>query len=80
VIDPSFGPGSLERHLAAARAAGVPHDVDRPASLALDVDTPQDLSELSSLLEHQRGRAQMTRGALAQLGRLQVRVKAAASA
>jgi 2-phospho-L-lactate/phosphoenolpyruvate guanylyltransferase len=79
-IEPSFGPGSLERHLAAARAAGIPHDVARPASLTLDVDTPDDLSELSSLLEHQRGRAQMTRGALAQLGRSQVRVKAAASA
>jgi 2-phospho-L-lactate/phosphoenolpyruvate guanylyltransferase len=80
VIEPSFGPGSLERHLAAARAAGVPHDTGTPASLTLDVDTPDDLTELSSLLETQHGRAQMTRGALAQLGRSQVRPKAAASA
>jgi len=79
VVEPSFGPGSLERHLAAARAAGVPHDVEAPASLALDVDIPDDLAELSSLLERQRGRAPMTRGALAQLGRLgQARVAASA--
>ena len=46
----------------------------------MDVDTPEDLTELSSLLETQHGRAQMTRGALAQLDRLRVRPKAAASA
>lgn len=80
VIQPSFGPGSLERHLAAARAAGVPHDTATPASLTLDVDTPDDLTELSSLLESRHGRAQMTRGALAQLGRARSRPKAAASA
>jgi 2-phospho-L-lactate/phosphoenolpyruvate guanylyltransferase len=79
-IEPSFGEGSLERHLGAARAAAVPYDMAVPASLTLDVDTPDDLAELSSLLEARRGRAQMTRGALAQLGRLQLRVKAAASA
>ncbi len=80
VVEPSFGPGSLERHLAAARAAGVPHDVVTPASLALDVDIPDDLAELSALLEKQRGRAPMTRGALAQLGRLGIRARVAASA
>lgn len=80
VVDPRFGPGSLERHLAASRAAGIPHDVATPASLVLDVDTPDDLAELSSRLQAQRGGAQMTRGALAQLGRSRVRVKAAASA
>jgi len=79
-IEPSFGPGSLERHLAAARAAGVPHDTAGPASLTLDVDTPEDLGELASLLETRHGRAQMTRGALAQLDRARVRPKAAASA
>jgi 2-phospho-L-lactate/phosphoenolpyruvate guanylyltransferase len=80
VIEPSFGPGSLERHLAAARAAAVPHDTAAPATLTLDVDTPEDLTELSTLLESQHGRAQMTRGALAQLGRSRVRPRAAASA
>ena len=79
-IEPSFGPGSLERHLAAARAAGIPHDTATPPSLTLDVDTPEDLSELSSLLGIRHGRAQMTRGALAQLDRARVRPKAAASA
>ena len=71
-VEPSFGPGSLERHLAAAREAGIPHDVAEPASLLLDVDTTDDLAELSSLLETRRGRAPMTRGALAQLGRSRV--------
>jgi 2-phospho-L-lactate guanylyltransferase len=80
VIEPSFGSGSLERHLAAARATGVPHDVARPASLTLDVDTPDDLAELSSLLDSRHGQAQMTRGALAQLGRSRAAVKAGASA
>ncbi len=80
VIEPSFGPGSLERHLAAARAAGVPHDTATPASLTLDVDTAEDLSELSAVLGTRHGRAQMTRGALAQLDRARVRPRAAASA
>jgi len=68
-IEPSFGPGSLERHLAAARAAGLPHAVEQPPSLLLDVDTPDDLGELSAILEGRRGQARLTRGALAQLGR-----------
>jgi 2-phospho-L-lactate guanylyltransferase len=79
VIGPSFGPGSLARHLASARAAGVPHDMAAPASLTLDVDTPDDLHELASLLDTRHGRAQMTRGALAQLDRARVRPRATAS-
>jgi 2-phospho-L-lactate guanylyltransferase len=79
-IEPSFGPGSLERHLAAARAAGVPHDTATPESLTLDVDTPDDLSELALLLAERHGHAQMTRGALAQLDRARVRPRATASA
>ena len=43
-IEPAFGPGSLERHRAAARAAGATHRVDKVASLALDVDTPEAVS------------------------------------
>ena len=68
-IDPSFGPGSLERHRAAARAAGVSHRVEAVFSLMLDIDTPDDLAELSATLEDLRGRAPMTRGALRQLDR-----------
>jgi 2-phospho-L-lactate guanylyltransferase len=73
VVEPSFGPGSLERHVAAARAAGVPYTVDPLPSLALDVDTPDDLVELASVLEERRGKAPMTQGALCQLDRSQVR-------
>ena len=76
-IEPSFGPGSLERHLAAARAAGLPHAVEPVSSVVLDVDTPEDLAELSAVLEGRRGQAPMTRGALRQLDRSRVRVSVA---
>jgi 2-phospho-L-lactate guanylyltransferase len=68
-IEPSFGPGSLERHVAAAEAAGIPHRVEEIPGLALDVDTPGDLAELSAELELSRGAAPATRGALRQLDR-----------
>ena len=68
-IEPSFGPGSFERHVAAAEAAGVPHRVDEVRTLALDVDTPADLAELAAELEVRRGQAPSTRGALRQLDR-----------
>ena len=68
-IEPSFGPGSLERHVAAAEAAGVPHRVQEVPGLALDVDTPEDLAALSAELELSHGAAPSTRGALRQLDR-----------
>ena len=68
-IEPSFGPGSLERHVAAAEAAGVSHRVEEIPGLALDVDTPGDLAELGAELELRRGPAPATRGALRQLDR-----------
>lgn len=71
-IEPAFGPGSLERHCAAAQAAGAAHRVDTVASLALDVDTPEDLAELRETLSARHGQAPMTRGALRQIDRLQV--------
>ncbi|HEX4107232.1 MAG TPA: 2-phospho-L-lactate guanylyltransferase [Solirubrobacteraceae bacterium] len=64
-IAPSFGPGSFERHLAAARAAGLPHRVQRPATLLLDVDTGADLQALRERLAAHPGRAVRTRAALA---------------
>lgn len=73
VIAPSFGPGSLERHRQAARDAGVTHRVEAIFSLMLDVDTPEDLAELSEALGERRGQAPRTRGALRQLDRSQVR-------
>ena len=70
-IEPSFGPGSCERHLAAARAAGLACAVERVPTLALDVDTGQDLELLAATLEGRRGHAPSTRGALRQLDRSQ---------
>jgi 2-phospho-L-lactate guanylyltransferase len=57
-IRPAFGPGSRERHVEAARAAGIPHGVERLESLALDLDTPADLIALTRAVE-----AGETRGA-----------------
>jgi 2-phospho-L-lactate/phosphoenolpyruvate guanylyltransferase len=71
-IEPAFGPGSLERHTAAAQAAGTVHRVDSVASLALDVDTPEDLATLRETLAERHGQAPMTRGALRQIDRSQV--------
>jgi 2-phospho-L-lactate guanylyltransferase len=79
-IEPSFGPGSLDRHISAARAAGIEPVVDHVPSLMLDVDTPDDLAELSGRLEGCRGHAPLTRGALRQLDRSRVRPPVAASA
>lgn len=66
-LEPSFGPGSLERHAAMARDAGLTCRLERPPSLLHDVDTPDDLAELYALLDRERGRAPRTRGALRQL-------------
>ena len=68
-IEPSFGPGSLARHVAAAEAAGVAHAVERMPTLMIDVDTGDDLAELMAILEGRRGQAPSTRGALRQLDR-----------
>lgn len=68
-IGPSFGPGSLKRHVAAAAAAGVSHRVEHVPTLAHDVDTPDDLAALASALDAGRAGAQRTRGAIAQLAR-----------
>jgi 2-phospho-L-lactate guanylyltransferase len=61
---PSFGPGSLERHVSAATAAGATHTVARVPSLMLDIDTGQDLNELVRVLETRHGRAPHTRDTL----------------
>jgi len=69
-IAPSFGPGSLERHVAAATEAALEHRVEGLASLMLDIDTPADLAELATRLDAHRGRAVQTRGALRQIERM----------
>ncbi len=54
-IEPSFGEGSKERHIAAARAAGVPFGVEELASLGLDLDTPADIVALTMRVERGGG-------------------------
>jgi len=66
-IAPAFGTGSHDRHLALARAAGVPVETREVASLLLDVDTPSDLMALSTALEASPGSAPATEGRLARL-------------
>jgi 2-phospho-L-lactate/phosphoenolpyruvate guanylyltransferase len=63
-IRPAFGEDSRERHVAAARKAGVPYAVEELPSLALDLDTPADLVALTRVLEDDRGRARRTARAL----------------
>jgi 2-phospho-L-lactate guanylyltransferase len=68
-IRPSFGPGSRARHEALAHAAGADCRVAEPFSLALDVDTPEDLDALAQALGERTGGAANTRGALKRLER-----------
>jgi len=69
-FEPSFGPESLQRHLNHAQEAGLGHSVEEVSSLLYDVDTPDDLAVLATLLEDRRACAPLTRGALRQLDRL----------
>jgi 2-phospho-L-lactate guanylyltransferase len=79
-IEPSFGPDSMQRHVAAAEAAGVAHRVERVPSLAFDVDTSDDLTVVAEAIEGSRAIAPRTRGALRQLDRAGARLKVAAGA
>jgi 2-phospho-L-lactate/phosphoenolpyruvate guanylyltransferase len=72
-FEPSFGPGSLERHLQAAREADLSHRVEEVESLMHDVDTADDFTTLGEKLERRRGVAPRTRGALRQFDRLHTR-------
>jgi 2-phospho-L-lactate guanylyltransferase len=63
-IEPSFGEGSRARHVAAARAVGVPYAVEELPSLGLDLDTPADVVALTRVLEADGGRAKRTAKAL----------------
>lgn len=63
-IAPSFGPGSRERHEAAARDSGLPWVVCDVPGLGMDADTPEDLATLEA-----SGRlGATTRATLEQLG------------
>lgn len=75
VMAPSFGPDSRARHVARAEELGLAHRVEEVASLAHDVDTPEDLEALREAIESGRSGAQRTRGALRQLTRSGARVR-----
>ena len=64
---PSFGEGSHARHLGNARAAGIHAETVQMPSLALDLDTADDLAVLEQTLSSTRGGAAHTRGMLRQL-------------
>jgi 2-phospho-L-lactate guanylyltransferase len=66
-MEPSFGDGSHARHLGNARAAGIHAETVQVASLALDLDTPDDLAVVEQTLASTRGGAAHTRGMLRQL-------------
>jgi 2-phospho-L-lactate guanylyltransferase len=68
-LDPSFGPGSRDRHVDDARAAGINHEVVPLPSFALDVDTPEDLEHLHGVLGDVHGGAAHTRGMLRRMQR-----------
>jgi 2-phospho-L-lactate guanylyltransferase len=68
-IEPSFGPGSRDRHTELAAEAGASLRVEEMPSLVLDVDTPDDLAAMREVLERSRGGAAHTRGLLRRLAR-----------
>lgn len=68
-MEPAFGPDSRGRHVERAQAAGIPHTVVEVPTLALDVDTSDDLVTLRETLAGSRGGAAHTRGMLGQLDR-----------
>lgn len=63
-IVPAFGEGSRERHVEAARAAGVPFGIEELPSIELDLDTPGDVIALTRELAKQPKRARRTAKAL----------------
>jgi 2-phospho-L-lactate guanylyltransferase len=67
VIAPSFGPDSRERHEGLAAAAGVACEVVTVPTLAIDVDTADDLEVLRAALAERRGGAAHTRGMLSRI-------------
>lgn len=68
-FEPAFGPDSLPRHIGRAKGGGLVHRVESVDSLAYDVDTPDDLATLWTLIDESKRGAQRTRGTLSQLDR-----------
>ena len=67
-IGPAFGPDSCERHRDRAERAGYEAVIEPLASLALDLDTPDDLGALSAAVAELPERAPQTAAALERLG------------
>jgi 2-phospho-L-lactate guanylyltransferase len=63
-IAPAFGEGSRERHARRAGAAGLDAALEPVDSLALDLDTPDDLAALQEVLGAAPDRAPRTAAAL----------------
>src|SRR5690349_13111517 len=63
-IVPAFGDSSRERHVEAARQAGVPFGIEELPSIELDLDTPADVIALTRELEMGPRRARRTAKAL----------------
>jgi 2-phospho-L-lactate/phosphoenolpyruvate guanylyltransferase len=68
-LTPSFGEGSAARHYELAQSQGAEAQVVSVRTLALDVDTGEDLEALQETLAVTRGGAAHTRGMLNQLQR-----------
>ena len=69
-IEPQFGEDSLRRHAEQAKQLGLESRIERIDSLALDIDSPEDLAELEERLKTWHGGAASTRGVIQQLQRL----------
>jgi 2-phospho-L-lactate guanylyltransferase len=67
-IAPGFGAGSRERHVERVERRGLEAAVEELDSLALDLDTPDDLRELAEVLAAEPQRAPTTAAELARLG------------
>lgn len=65
VIEPAFGPGSAQRHLQTAADLGIQAISRVVPSLALDIDTADDLATLRARFASLRGGAPATRGIIA---------------
>ncbi|HEX8050863.1 MAG TPA: 2-phospho-L-lactate guanylyltransferase [Solirubrobacterales bacterium] len=63
-IAPAFGEGSRDRHVEAARQAGIPFGIEELPSIELDLDTPADVIALTRELARQPKRARRTAKAL----------------
>jgi 2-phospho-L-lactate guanylyltransferase len=59
-IGPAFGPGSRERHTDLAERRGMEVAIEELGSLALDLDTPEDLGQLAAEVRQDPERAPET--------------------